>query len=107
MNRELNVPKITPRIMANENERMLSPPRMKIASSTIRVVTEVLMVRASEFPFKLVHGIPHADLEVWVCLCLLLFPRCPLLLGFKRLPIPVHVIALTFSVPSGIGYDVR
>ena len=47
MKSEDRVPKITPRIMANENERMLSPPRMKIANSTIKVVTEVLMVRAS------------------------------------------------------------
>ena len=32
--------------MANENERMESPPRMKIASNTINVETDVLMVRA-------------------------------------------------------------
>ena len=41
------VPKITPSIIANEKLRMLSPPRMKIQSSTMSVVTEVLMVRAS------------------------------------------------------------
>ena len=41
------VPKTTPRIMANENERIESPPRMKMASSTMSVVTEVLIVRAS------------------------------------------------------------
>ena len=43
---EEQVPKITPRIIANEKLRMLSPPRMKIHRSTINVVTEVLMVRA-------------------------------------------------------------
>ena len=32
--------------MANENERMLSPPKMKMARSTINVEIEVLMVRA-------------------------------------------------------------
>ena len=40
------VPKMTPRIIANEKLRMLSPPRMKMQRSTMRVVTEVLMVRA-------------------------------------------------------------
>ena len=40
------VPNTTPSIMANENERIESPPRMKIQSSTISVVTDVLMVRA-------------------------------------------------------------
>ena len=42
-----SVPKTTPRIMAKENERMLSPPRKKMVSSTTSVVTDVLMVRAS------------------------------------------------------------
>lgn len=46
MKMDERVPKITPRIMAKEKLRMLSPPRMKIHSSTISVVTEVLMVRA-------------------------------------------------------------
>ena len=47
MNSDDRVPKITPRIMANEKLRIESPPRMKIHSNTISVVTEVLMVRAS------------------------------------------------------------
>ena len=42
---EDSVPKMTPRIIANENERMESPPRMKMASNTISVVTEVLMAQ--------------------------------------------------------------
>ena len=42
---EESVPKITPRIIANENERMLSPPRMKMLRSTMSVVTEVTNVR--------------------------------------------------------------
>ena len=41
-----SVPNTTPRIIANEKLRMLSPPSMKIHSNTINVVTEVLMVRA-------------------------------------------------------------
>ena len=40
------VPKMTPRIMAKEKLRMLAPPKMKIQSNTIRVETDVLMVRA-------------------------------------------------------------
>ena len=40
-----NVPNTTPRIIANEKLRMLSPPRMKIQSNTINVLTEVLIVR--------------------------------------------------------------
>ena len=47
MKSDESVPKITPKIIANENERIESPPRMKIQSNTISVVTEVLMVRAS------------------------------------------------------------
>ena len=47
MNSEDRVPNTTPRIIANEKLRIESPPRMKIHSSTINVVTEVLMVRAS------------------------------------------------------------
>lgn len=42
-----NVPKITPSIIAKEKLRMLSPPRTKIQSNTINVLTEVLIVRAS------------------------------------------------------------
>ena len=40
------VPNTTPSIIANENERMESPPRKKIQSNTINVDTEVLTVRA-------------------------------------------------------------
>ena len=43
---EERVPKNTPRIIANEKLRMLSPPRMKIQSSTMSVDTDVLTVRA-------------------------------------------------------------
>lgn len=46
MNNEESVPKITPRIIANEKLRILSPPRTKIQSSTIKVLTEVFIVRA-------------------------------------------------------------
>ena len=46
MKMEEQVPKTTPRIIANEKLRMLSPPRMKMQRSTINVVTEVFMVRA-------------------------------------------------------------
>ena len=46
MNNEESVPNTTPRIIANEKLRMLSPPRMKIQSNTINVLTEVLIVRA-------------------------------------------------------------
>ena len=42
-----SVPNTTPRIIANENERMLSPPKMNIVSNTRSVEDEVLMVRAS------------------------------------------------------------
>ena len=45
-NSEDNVPHTTPRIIANAKLRMESPPRMKIHSSTINVLSEVLMVRA-------------------------------------------------------------
>ena len=44
---ELVVPKMTPRIMANENDRMLSPPNRKMQMSTKRVVKEVINVRQS------------------------------------------------------------
>ena len=46
MNNEESVPNTTPRIIANEKLRMLSPPRTKIQSNTINVLTEVLIVRA-------------------------------------------------------------
>ena len=36
----------TPRIIANAKLRMESPPRMKIHSNTIKVLSEVLIVRA-------------------------------------------------------------
>ena len=45
MNNEESVPNTTPRIIANEKLRMLSPPRMKIQSNTINVLTDVLIVR--------------------------------------------------------------
>ena len=45
-NREDSVPNTTPRIMANAKLRMESPPRMKMHSNTIKVLSEVLMVRA-------------------------------------------------------------
>ena len=41
------VPYITPRIIANEKLRMLSPPRKKMKSNTSNVVNEVLIVRAN------------------------------------------------------------
>lgn len=47
MNNDESVPNTTPRIIANEKLRMLSPPRMKIHSNTINVLTEVLIVRAN------------------------------------------------------------
>ena len=46
MNNDESVPNTTPRIIANEKLRMLSPPRMKIQSNTINVLIEVLIVRA-------------------------------------------------------------
>lgn len=46
MNNEESVPNITPRIIANEKLRILSPPRTNIQSSTIKVLTEVFIVRA-------------------------------------------------------------
>jgi hypothetical protein len=42
-----NVPNTTPRIIANEKLRMLSPPRMQIQSNTSNVDVDVLMVRAN------------------------------------------------------------
>lgn len=47
MKSDESVPNTTPRIIANEKLRMLSPPRMKIHSNTINVLTEVLIVRAN------------------------------------------------------------
>lgn len=44
---EDNVPNTTPRIIANEKLRMLSPPRKKIQSNTSNVVEDVLIVRAN------------------------------------------------------------
>ena len=44
---EESVPNITPRIIANANERMLSPPRKKMQRSTMSVVSEVITVRVS------------------------------------------------------------
>ena len=46
MNNDESVPKITPRIIANEKLRMLSPPRIKIQSNTSKVLIDVLIVRA-------------------------------------------------------------
>ena len=40
-----NVPNTTPRIIANEKLRILSPPKKKIHNNTISVDSEVLMVR--------------------------------------------------------------
>ena len=39
------VPNITPKIIANTNERIASPPRMKMQRSTRRVVADVITVR--------------------------------------------------------------
>ena len=47
MNKEDKVPITTPRIIANANLRIDSPPRMKIHSNTINVLNDVLIVRAS------------------------------------------------------------
>lgn len=47
MNIEDSVPNTTPRIIANEKLRMLSPPKKKIHSNTMSVENEVLIVRAS------------------------------------------------------------
>ena len=44
---EDNVPNTTPRIIANEKLRILSPPRMKIEKHTINVDVDVFMVRAN------------------------------------------------------------
>ena len=46
MKMEESVPNTTPRIIANEKLRMLSPPRKKIHSNTSNVENEVLRVRA-------------------------------------------------------------
>lgn len=48
MKRDENVPITTPSIIANANERMLSPPRMKITARTMNVDTEVFTVRARQ-----------------------------------------------------------
>ena len=48
MKRDENVPITTPSIIANENERMLSPPRMKITARTMNVDTEVFTVRVRQ-----------------------------------------------------------
>lgn len=45
MNNEERVPNTTPKIIANEKLRILSPPRMKIQRSTIKVLSEVFIVR--------------------------------------------------------------
>ena len=42
---ELKVPMIIPIIIAKEKLRILSPPRTKIDTSTIKVDTDVLIVR--------------------------------------------------------------
>ena len=47
MNSDENVPITTPRIMANEKLRMLSPPRKKMMTSTINVDEPVNNVRVS------------------------------------------------------------
>ena len=47
MNNDDIVPNTTPRIIANEKLRMLSPPRMKIQSNTSNVDVDVMMVRAN------------------------------------------------------------
>lgn len=44
---EDNVPKNTPRIIANAKLRILSPPRIKIESNTINVENDVLIVRVN------------------------------------------------------------
>lgn len=44
---EDSVPNTTPRIIANEKLRMLSPPRKKMQSNTSNVVEDVLIVRAN------------------------------------------------------------
>ena len=46
INNEDKVPITTPRIIANAKLRMESPPRLKIHSNTIKVLSEVLIVRA-------------------------------------------------------------
>ena len=38
---------MTPSIMAKANERMLSPPKMKMHNNTRKVVAEVITVRVS------------------------------------------------------------
>ena len=47
MNRDEKVPKTTPKIIANEKLRMLSPPRMKITTNTINVDEPVNNVRVN------------------------------------------------------------
>ena len=46
MKSDERVPNTTPRIIANEKLRMLSPPRMKIQSNTTNVLNDVFNVRA-------------------------------------------------------------
>ena len=47
MNKEEKVPNTTPKIIANEKLRMLSPPKMKMTTSTISVDEPVNNVRVS------------------------------------------------------------
>ena len=47
MNKEEKVPNTTPKIMANEKLRMLSPPKIKITTSTINVDEPVNNVRVN------------------------------------------------------------
>ena len=47
MNSDENVPITTPRIMANEKLRMLSPPKKKMTTSTINVDEPVNNVRVN------------------------------------------------------------
>ena len=65
-----SVPNTTPRIIANENERIESPPRKKIQSNTINVDTEVLTVRAKVWLIDVLNAVCIS--HFW---CILRFSR--------------------------------
>ena len=61
---EDSVPNTTPRIIANEKLRMLSPPRKKIQSNTSNVVEDVLIVRDQCLVQRVVEYCPVVTLLV-------------------------------------------
>ena len=51
------VPNTTPKVMAKANGWILLPPRKRIQSNTIKVDTDVLMVRVSVWLIELLKSI--------------------------------------------------